>query len=77
MVKKLIILAAMTVCASMMIACSDNSSSASGYCSCYAKSMYVNSSQMNSTAASIDSEEGCKQYDHGSGGYFACDWIRY
>lgn len=23
------------------------------------------------------SEEGCKKYDHGSAGYFSCEWISY
>jgi hypothetical protein len=80
MTKKIIMLAAMIVCTSAMIACSDDNSSTkadSGSCQCTSKSSYVNVSDMNSTASSIRNEEGCQKYDHGSAGYFSCEWVRY
>jgi len=79
MTKKMIMLSAMIACTSAMVACSDDDSTKadSGYCHCYSKSPYINTSDMNSTAAAIHSEDGCKQYDYGSAGYFACEWISY
>ena len=47
-----------------------------GYCYCYSSSPYVDYAQMESQAAGMKTEADCQKYDHGSAGFFSCEWIK-